>query len=45
MPSHEEAPASPDGYIMSFAPFHERGLMIPPHLFFWGLMHQYQIEL
>ena len=23
-----------DGYIVSFAPFHECGLMIPPHLFF-----------
>ena len=34
MPGREEMPAPPDGYVVSFAPFHERGLMIPPHLFF-----------
>ena len=35
----------PDGYIISFAPFHERRFTIPPHPFFWGLLHHYQIEL
>ena len=45
MPSHEEALASLDSYIMSFMPFHERGLMIPPHPVFWGLLHHYQIKL
>ena len=29
-----EVPMSPDGYIVSFAPFYERGLTIPPHLLF-----------
>ena len=43
--SHKEVPMPPNGYIVSFMPFHERGLMIPPHLFFWGLLHHYQIEL
>ena len=26
-------------------PFHERGLVVPPHPLFWGLLHHYQIEL
>jgi len=30
---------------ISFAPFHERGLAVPPHPFFQGLPHHYQIEL
>ena len=29
----EESSVSPDGYVMSFVPFHERGLTIPPHPF------------
>ena len=45
MPGHEDALAPPDGYVMSFAPFHECGLMILPHPFFRGLLHHYQIEL
>jgi len=34
VPSREDAPASPDGYIVFFTLFHERGLMIPSHPFF-----------
>ena len=45
MPSREDAPAPPDGYIVSFALFHECGLTVPPYLFFQGLLHHYQIEL
>ena len=45
VPGHKIAPALADGYVVSFAPFHERGLMVPPHPFFWGLLHHYQIEL
>jgi hypothetical protein len=30
LPSDEEVPASPDGYVISFTPFHERGLMVSP---------------
>jgi hypothetical protein len=45
MPSDEEVPMSPDGYVMSFVPFHECGLVVPPHRFFWGLLHHYGIEL
>ena len=39
MPGHEEVPTPPDVYVMSFVPFHERGLTIPPHTFFQGLLH------
>ena len=45
MPGREEAPAPPDGYIVSFVLFHERGLIVPPHPFFRGLLHHYQIVL
>jgi len=34
VPGREDAPVPPDGYVISFAPFHERGLMVPPHPFF-----------
>ena len=41
MPGREEAPAPPNGYIVSFVPFHEHGLTIPPHPFLRGLLHHY----
>ena len=34
VPSSEEASTPPDGYVISFVLFHERGLMVPPHPFF-----------
>ena len=34
VPGREEAPVPPDGYIISFTFFHERGLVVPPHSFF-----------
>ena len=34
MPGRENALALPDGYFVSFVPFHERRLTIPPHPFF-----------
>ena len=34
VPGSEEAPTQPDGYVISFVLFHERGLMVPPHPFF-----------
>ena len=43
--SREDAPTPPDSYIISFTPFHERGLAVSPHPFFRGLLHHYQIEL
>ena len=45
VPGSEEVLASPDGYAVSFAPFHERGFTVPPHPFFRDLLHHYQIEL
>ena len=45
VPGHEEVPMPPDGYIVFFMPFHKHGLTIVPHLFFWGLLHHYQVEL
>ena len=37
VPDREEAPVPPDGYVISFTLFHERGLVVPPHPFFWLL--------
>ena len=34
MLGREDAPVPPDGYVISFVPFHERGLTVPPHPFF-----------
>ena len=41
VPGREDAPALPDGYIVSFAPLHERRLTVPSHPFFQGLLHHY----
>jgi hypothetical protein len=43
--SCEELSALRDGYVMSFTHFQERGFGRPPHPFFQGLLHHYQIEL
>ena len=43
--SGEDEPSPPDGYVISFIPFHEHGLMTPPHRFLRGLLHYYGIEL
>ena len=45
VPGREDASALSDGYVVSFAPFHERGLIVPPHPIFQGLLHRYQIKL
>jgi hypothetical protein len=34
VPGDEEVSMPPDGYVISFMPFHERGLAVPPHHFF-----------
>ena len=41
----EEAPQPPEGYIVSFAHFHERGFTIPAHKFLRGLLDYNQVEL
>ena len=45
LPGDEDSLSPPDGYVVSFAHFHERGLMTPAHKFVRGLLHFYKIEL
>ena len=45
LPGKEDMPSSPDGYVVSFAHFHERGFVTPAHRFLWGLLHYYKIEV
>ena len=45
LPSEEDVPSPPDGHVISFVRFHERGLATPAHKFLQGLLHYYQIEL
>ena len=45
LPGEEELPSPPDGYVVSFAHFHEHGFATPAHKFLWGLLHYYKIEL
>ena len=45
LPGEEDLPSPPDGYIVSFAHFHEQGFATPAHRFLWGLLHYYKIEL
>ena len=45
LPSNEDAPSPPGGYVVSFAHFHERGFTTPTHKFLWGLLHYYKVEL
>ena len=35
----------PDGYVVSFAHFHERGFTTPAHKFLRGLLNYYKVEL
>ena len=45
LPGEEDLPSPPNGYIVSFAHFHERGFTIPAHRFLLGLLHYYKIEV
>ena len=38
-------PSSPDGYVVSFAHFHELGFVTPAHRFLRGLLHYYKIKV
>ena len=44
LPGEEDLSSSPDGYVVSFAHFHDRGLATPAHKFLRGLLHYYKIE-
>ena len=41
----EDQPSPPDGYVVLFTHFHERGFATPAHRFLQGLLHYYKIEL
>ena len=41
----EDKPSPPEGYVVSFALFHERGFTLPAHKFLRGLLEYYQVEL
>ena len=45
IPGGEDVPLPPDGYIVSFIPFHEQGFVTPPHRFLRGLLRYYGLEL
>ena len=45
LPNDEDLSSLLDGYVVSFAHFHERGLATPAHKFLQGLLHFYKIEL
>jgi len=45
LPSNEDSLSPPDGYMVSFSHFHERGLASPTHKFIQRLLHFYKIEL
>ena len=45
LPGDESEPAPPEGYVVSFSIFHERGFAVPAHRFLQGLLDYYQVEL
>jgi hypothetical protein len=45
LPSSHREPAPPEGYVVSFIAFHERGLGMPLSRFMWALLHYYKVEL
>jgi hypothetical protein len=38
-------PAHPEGYVVSFVCFHERGFGVPASVFMRALLHHYRVEL
>ena len=42
-PNEEDMSSLPDGYVVLFVHFHERGFATPAHKFLRGLLHYYQI--
>ena len=41
LPGDEDEPSPPEGYVVSFALFHERGFAVPAHKFLRGLLEYY----
>jgi hypothetical protein len=44
-PSDHREPAPPEGYVVSFICFHERGFGVPASPFMRALLHYYKVEL
>jgi hypothetical protein len=44
-PAEDRAPNPPDGYVVSFIRFHERGFAAPASRFMRALCHRYGVEL
>ena len=45
LPSNVDEPSPPEGYMVSFARFHEQGFATPAHKFLRGLLDYYKVEL
>ena len=45
LPGEEELPSPLNGYVVSFAHFHECGFTTSAHKFLRGLLHYYKIEV
>ena len=45
LPGDEDEPSLLEGYVVSFALFHEWGFTVPAHKFLRGLLEYYQVEL
>jgi hypothetical protein len=44
-PFDHREPAPPEGCVVSFICFHERGFVVPATAFMWALLHYYKVEL
>jgi hypothetical protein len=44
-PTNHRELAPPEGYVVSFVAFHERGLGMPPSRFMQAILHYYGVEL
>jgi hypothetical protein len=44
-PKDHREPTPPEGYVVSFITFHERGLGVPPSQFMRAIPHYYGVEL
>ena len=45
LPGEEDVPSPLDGYVVSFAHFHEHGFATLTQRFLRGLLHYYKIEV
>ena len=45
LPGNEDVPSPLEGYVVSFAHFHEQGFAIPAHKFLRRLLDYFQVKL